>query len=300
MVLYPIGLDMELEKAHKTFIQSLKTLDRSASTVIAYQKDLEQLIEHLYKQGLNTIAEVELVHLKNFMEGLAQKDYTPKSISRKTNATKTFFRYLQIEGHITSNPSDELKHPRLESKAPRILSRLEYGGLRDAAKNDTRTYAIIEVLLQTGVRIDELSKINLEDFVIKDEKTGILVIPEKRGHTRREIPLNHAVISAVKAYLDEERPKSVKSNYLFITKTGNPLLVRNIRSSITKYFAQAGIKNAKINDLRHTFVAFHLTQGVNISYLSKIAGHKRISTTEKYLEYVERDDITEKHELSTL
>ena len=300
MVLYPIGLDMELEKAHKTFIQSLEALDRSASTVIAYQKDLEQLIEYLYKQGLNTIAEVKLVHLKSFMEGLAQKDYTPKSISRKTNATKTFFRYLQTEGHITANPSDELKHPRLESKAPRILSRLEYGGLRDAAKNDNRTYAIIEVLLQTGIRIDELSKVSLEDFVIKDEKTGILIIPEKRGHARREIPLNHAVISAVKAYLDEERPKNVKSNYLFITKTGNPLLVRNVRSSITKYFAQAGIKNAKINDLRHTFVAFHLTQGVNISYLSKIAGHKRISTTEKYLEYVERDDIAEKHELSTL
>lgn len=300
MVLYPIGLDMELEKAHKTFIQSLKDLDRSASTVIAYQKDLEQLIEHLYKQGLNTIAEVELVHLKNFMDGLAQREYTPKSISRKTNATKTFFRYLQIEGHIVSNPSDDLKHPKLESKAPRILSRLEYGGLRDAAKNDSRTYAIIEVLLQTGVRIDELSKINLDDFVIKDDKSGTLIIPEKRGHARREIPLNHAVISAVKAYLDEERPKTTKSKYLFITKTGNALLVRNIRSSITKYFAQAGIKSAKINDLRHTFVAYHLTQGVNISYLSKLAGHKRISTTEKYLDYIDRDDIAEKHELGIL
>jgi site-specific recombinase XerD len=300
MVTYSIGLDMELEKAHKTFIQSLKTLDRSASTVIAYQKDLEQLIEYLSKQGLNNIAEVKLVHLKNFMESLAQKDYTAKSISRKTNATKTFFRYIQVEGHITSNPSDDLKHPKLESKAPRILSRLEYGGLRDAAKNDIRTYAIIEVLLQTGVRIDELSKINLEDFVIKDEKSGILVITEKRGHAKREIPLNHAVISAVKVYLNEERPKNVKSSYLFITKTGNPLLVRNIRSSITKYFAQAGIKNAKINDLRHTFVASNLAQGVNISYLSKIAGHKRISTTEKYLEYIERDNLSEKHELSIL
>lgn len=300
MILYPIELDMELEKSHKTFIQSLKDLDRSASTVIAYQKDLEQLIEHLYKQGLNTIAEVELVHLKNFMDGLANKDYTPKSISRKTNATKTFFRYLQIEGYIETNPSDDLKHPKLETKAPRILSRLEYGGLRDAAKNDVRTYAIIEVLLQTGVRIDELSKIKLEDFVTKDDKNGTLVIPEKRGHVRREIPLNSAVISAVKNYLDEERTKNTKSEYLFITKTGNPLLVRNIRSSITKYLSQAGIKNAKINDLRHTFVAHHLSQGVNISLLSKIAGHKRLSTTEKYLEYVERNEIIEKHELGVL
>lgn len=275
-------------------------MDRSESTIVAYQKDLEQLIEHLYKKGVNTIHEVATSHLQDFMAQLADNSYTPKSISRKTNATKTFFKYLHTEGHIEENVSDQLKHPKIESKAPRILSRLEYGALRDAAKNDIRTYAIIEVMLQTGIRIDELSKVRIEDFIIKDDKTGTLVIPEKRGHTRREIPLNHAVISAVKEYLEEERPKNVISDYLFITKTGNPLLVRNIRSAITKYFAQAGIEDAKINDLRHTFVAYHLTQGVSISYLSKIAGHKRVSTTEKYLEYVERDVVIEKLELGVL
>jgi site-specific recombinase XerD len=291
---------MELEKAHDKFIKSLKDMDRSESTVVAYQKDLEQLIEHLYKKGINTITEVATEHLQGFMAHLADNNYTPKSISRKTNATKTFFKYLHNEGHLEENVSEQLKHPRIESKAPRILSRLEYGALRDAAKNDIRTYAIIEVMLQTGIRIDELSKVRAEDFIIKDDKTGTLVIPEKRGHARREIPLNHAVISAVKEYLTEERPKNVKSDYLFITKTGNPLLVRNIRSAITKYFAQAGIEDAKINDLRHTFVAYHLAQGVSISYLSKIAGHKRVSTTEKYLEYIERDVIVEKLELGTL
>ncbi len=291
---------MELEHAHEKFIKSLKDMDRSDSTVVAYQKDLEQLIEHLYKQGVNSVEEVEIVHLQSFMTQLATNNYTPKSISRKTNATKTFFKYLNQEGHIEENVSDKLKHPKIESKAPRILSRLEYGALRDAAKNDSRTYAIIEVMLQTGIRIDELSKVRMEDFVIKDDKNGTLIIPEKRGHTRREIPLNHAVISAVKDYLENERPANVKSDYLFITKTGNPLLVRNIRSAITKYFAQAGIEDAKINDLRHTFVAHHLTQGVSISYVSKLAGHKRVSTTEKYLEYIERDVVVEKLELGVL
>ncbi len=291
---------MELDKAHEKFIKSLKEMDRSDSTVVAYQKDLEQLIEHLYKQGVAKANEVEIEHLQSFMTQLASNSYTPKSISRKTNATKTFFKYLHQEGHIEDNVSEKLKHPKIVSKAPRMLSRLEYGALRDAAKNDVRTYAIIEVMLQTGIRIDELSKTKTEDFIIKDDKNGTLVVPDKRGHARREIPLNHAVIIAVKNYLDNERPTNVKSEYLFITKTGNPLLVRNIRSAITKYFAQAGIEDAKINDLRHTFVAYHLTQGVSISYLSKLAGHKRVSTTEKYLEYIERDVIVEKLELGTL
>ncbi|MEK9178691.1 MAG: tyrosine-type recombinase/integrase, partial [Patescibacteria group bacterium] len=68
--------------------------------------------------------------------------------------------------------------------------------------------------------------------------------------------------------------------------SGKPFLIRNIRTSIERYFRLAEIKNAKVNDLRHTFVAHHLKHGVSLVLLSKILGHKRVSTTERYLEYV--------------
>jgi integrase/recombinase XerC/integrase/recombinase XerD len=71
-----------------------------------------------------------------------------------------------------------------------------------------------------------------------------------------------------------------------VTKSGKPFLVRNIRTAIERYFRLAEIENAKVNDLRHTFVAHHLKHGVSLVLLSKILGHKRISTTERYLEYV--------------
>ena len=90
---------------------------------------------------------------------------------------------------------------------------------------------------------------------------------------------------ALKHYL-EIRPKS-GDDTLFVTKTGRPLLVRNIRTAIDRYFKLAGIKNAKVNDLRHTFVAHHLMSGTSLVLVSKLAGHKRLATTEKYLNLIQ-------------
>ena len=300
---------VKLDEAHKNFIEHLKSLGRSRSTVVAYEKDTAQLIDFLYKSGVNEVGGVEIIHLEGFMTNLADKDYTKKSISRKTNSTKTFFRFLMDAGHAIVNVADQLKHPKVETKAPRILSRLEYGALRDAAKEDVRTFAIVEVLLQTGIRISELANIKLEDIEFDETESGKsgsgaqikgnLKIPELSSHKSREVPLNKAAVDAIKKYL-AERPNIEKAKYLFITKTGNPLLVRNIRATITRFFKEAGIENAKVNDLRHTFVAHHLAHGANLLKVSKIAGHKRISTTERYLEHIERQTDEEKADLGVL
>lgn len=291
---------IKLDIAHKSFIQNLKDQSRSNSTVIAYKKDLEQLIDFLYKQGVNLVHEIETKHLEDFMKTLFEKNYTNKSISRKTNSTKTFFRYLHVEGHITVNVADSLKHPKVAIKAPRILSRLEYGALRDATKDDPRTSAIVELLLQTGIRISELADVLMEHIELdKNSGNGKLFIPKRGRHEARTIPLNKAAVEALSKYL-EEKPSVEKGKHLFITKTGNPLLVRNIRATLARFFDGAGIENATVNDLRHTFVAHHLAQGTSLLTLSKIAGHKRISTTERYLEYIEKKTETEKSDLGVL
>ncbi|MFA6981545.1 MAG: tyrosine-type recombinase/integrase [Patescibacteria group bacterium] len=289
---------IQLDVAHKKFIDKLQTLGRSSSTLVAYGKDIEQLLEYLSKSGVNTVNEARLEHLEGFMKKLSDEGYTNKSISRKTNSTKTFFKYLLEEGHIEKVVSEDLKHPKVAVKAPRILSRLEYRALRDAARDDVRSSAIVEVLLQTGVTISELAGMKVEHLLL-DSKT--LYIPKRNAKETRTVPLNDAVISSLRAYLEKGRISQRPSEYVFITKTGNPLLVRNIRSTIDRYFRLAGVEKAKVNDLRHTFLAHHLTQGVSLGFLSKVVGHKRISTTERYLDYVERDEnMTEKSELGEL
>ena len=295
----------KLELTHKKFIEVLKSENKSDSTVVAYNKDIEQIVTFLAKQGIENVEDMDIKHLEAFMNSLATQNYTPKSISRKTNAARTFIKYLTKEGYLIEDISSQLKHPKLETKAPRILSKLEYRALRDGARDDNRSYAMIEVLLQTGATISELAGIKLENLDLKVE-TGSVFIPKKNNREERTVPLNKSVVEAINKYVKDSRPKvnlpaqSVKSTNLFITKTGRPLLIRNIRSTIDRYFRIAGVENAKVNDLRHTFVAHHLENGVNMLYLSKVAGHKRVSTTERYLQYIKKPEKMEKTELGIL
>ncbi len=274
---------ISLSDARQQFIGHLKGRSRSSATILAYSKDIEQLVDHLKQQGVEdpTLAGTE--HLQLFMNKLAKEGYSAKSISRKTNSTKTFFKYLKSSNLISTDPATQLEHPDFENKPPRILSKLEYRALRDAARGDIRISAIIELLLQTGIRIGELAKLTLDDIFLDGDNPHIYIRPLE-GSTERDVPLNRPAIEALQRYV-AIRPKT-PSKALFVTKTGRPLLVRNIRTAIDRYFKMAGITGAKVNDLRHTWVAHHLASGTSLVMVSKLAGHKRVSTTERYLQYI--------------
>jgi site-specific recombinase XerD len=289
---------MNIEEARKQFLQHLEDVGRAPSTLIAYGKDIEQLVERMVKKGKSSVEEVTLEDLQEFMDYFSEKGYTNKTISRKTNSTKTFFSFLLDKGYVEKDVSDFLKHPKIKDTAPRILSKLEYRALRDAARNDPRTYALLELFLQAGLSISEVSGLKLEHLHL-DVEDPYLFIPARGSKLERTVPLNEVAVSALKDYLSEERPE-IESDHFFITRTGNPLLVRNIRSTINRYFEKAGVENATVNDLRHTFVAYNLKEGASIAYISKVVGHKRVSTTERYLEYIELEESGQKTELAVL
>jgi integrase/recombinase XerD len=272
---------VNLRHAHKQFVDHLKERGRSGATVLAYGKDIDQLIGFLEDLSKAEAPNVSRTDLEAFMAELRKKGYTPKSISRKTNSTKTFFRFLKINEYVTDDPASLLEHPKFETPPPRILSKLEYRALRDAARNDVRISAIIELLLQTGMRIGELAGLKVEDVNLTSQT---LYIRPFESHPERTIPLNRPALEGIKQYL-AVRAKTAEPT-LFVTKTGKPLLIRNIRTAIDRYFRLAGIKDAMVNDLRHTFIAHHLMAGTSLVVVSKLAGHKRLATTEKYLKFI--------------
>jgi integrase/recombinase XerD len=271
----PIGL----RDAHNEFKTYLKSNQKSNSTVVAYGKDIEQLISFLEELKRAQIQEVTKEDLDSFLAKLAQDGYTPKSVSRKINSTRTFYRFLKINEYLTDDPSLLVSHPKYQLAPPRMLTPTEYRALRDAARNDNRMYAVIELLLQTGIRIGELANLRLSDVT----KDSLHIAPFEK-HEERTIPLNKRAKEALDKYM-EVRPR-VTDDHLFVTKSGKPFLIRNIRTAVERYFRLAEIKSAKVNDLRHTFVSHHLKHGVSLLVLSKALGHKRLSTTERYLQYV--------------
>ena len=289
----------KLSEAHKEFIEHLKGRKRASATVLAYGKDIEQLIEFLTELAKAHVHEVSGADIKSFLAKLQSKGYTLKSVSRKLNSTKTFFRFLKIREYITDDPANLVDHPKFETKPPRILSPIEYRALRDAARDDVRIAAIIEVLLQTGIRIGELANLRTDDvFAGESGKEGQLYVRPQENRPERTVPLNKAAELALKRYL-EVRPKTA-NKALFVTKTGRPLLIRNIRTAIDRYYKRAGIAGAKVNDLRHTWVAHHLSSGASLVLISKIAGHKRLSTTERYLSLIQIPKGEEKLKLEQL
>ncbi len=271
---------LDLKAAREQFVEYLGSRRRARATIVAYAKDIEQLTQFLLNMGKKTMAEVTRDELDAFLSKLTSDNYKAKSVSRKINSIKTFFRFLKANGSISVDPAVEIEHPKYEVKPPRILTKLEYRALRDACRGDIRTYAIVEVFLQTGLRIGELAALTVPDI-----KEIELHIAAQEGHAERNVPLNKAAKEALNRYL-EIRGNKVPNKSIFITKTGKTLLIRNIRTAIDRYFRIAGIEDAKVNDLRHTFIAHHLMAGTPITTLSKIVGHKRLSTTEKYLELV--------------
>lgn len=270
---------LDLSVAQTQFVEFLGNRKRARATIVAYGKDIDQLMTFLKDMGKKDTSEVSKDELVAFLTKLGKDGYTPKSVSRKINSIKTFYRFLKSQAVVEVDPSADISHPKYEVKPPRILSKVEYRALRDSCRDDARISAVVELFLQTGIRIGELANLSLDD-IRGDE----LHISPQESHEERTVPLNKAAKVATDSYL-KIRPKT-QNRTLFVTKTGRPLLIRNIRTAIDRYFKMAGIENAKVNDLRHTFIAHHLMSGTPLTIISKLVGHKRLSTTEKYLDFV--------------
>jgi len=275
------------------FIKDLENKSRSPSTILAYRADLEQMI--FFVEGKQKIYPEQIGQeiIEAFRDSLLSQKYTPKTVSRKLNAVKTFFRYLLSEGYLTKDPSLAVAHPQIETSFPKYFSPLQYRALRDVVRDDRRVAAIVELILQTGMRISEVGNLKINN--IKADK---VTIEAYATQAERTIPLNKPAKDEVEKYL-KERPKT-DSPYLFVSKNGKPLAVRNIRAAIDRYMQKSEIVGYSVNDLRTTFIIQNLKAGVDLVLLSQVVGHKRLSTTERYLSLAEVKEPGKKQTMEEL
>ena len=270
------GPNGQLSVLVPNFINDLRSKGRSPSTILAYGSDLEQLVEYLTNKGVVLVQEIQVRDLENFRDHLLSHKYTSKSTSRKLNAVKTFFRWLKDEGFVVKDTSREVSHPKIDAPEPKYLSPIEYRAIRDIVRTDTRVAAIIELILQTGMRISEVANLKFGNM-----KRDEVIVEAYATQPERHIPLNEPAREAIESYLRERR--DTDSPFLFVSKSGKPLAIRNIRASIDRYMAKSGVAGYSVNDLRNTFIIENIKRGVDLVTISQAAGHKRLSTTERYL-----------------
>jgi site-specific recombinase XerD len=225
----------------------------SAQTRKSYHSDLVDLVAFLEERGVAKLDQVSLQDLESYQAEMDHRGYQPSTRRRRTYAIKTWFKFLHHRVIISNDIARQLIPPRSEKKEPRFLSEEEYQQLLRVCSHHPRDAAIIEVLLQTGMRLSELAKLTLGDVEIPKritrdpDNTGSVRVTRK-GRKTQVIPLNYKACQALHAYL-KVRPE-VDHEALFVTKFKDPMSPRAIQYRVQKYFKEAGIKGASVHTLR--------------------------------------------------
>jgi site-specific recombinase XerD len=255
-------------------------------TRVEYQNDLEDFIEFAEKYGVHRANDVGLSVVARYIAGLEQKGYSSLTRKRKVVTIRSFFSFLYSDGHVSTNIASKIVLPFTETTTPHVLTQVECDRLRDVCADNPRDRAIVELLLQTGIRLSELTRLTLNDIDLNESSKageaqhGFIRILGNRGKKERMIPLENKAIHALKVYLLVR--ENAGNGILFLNRFGEPVSDRGVQKILRKYLKRAGIGNASIHTLRHTFGAYHLAKGVSLKEIKLLMGHKDSRSTAIY------------------
>jgi site-specific recombinase XerD len=258
----------------------------AARTREEYRTDLADLVAFLARWGVTRLKDVGLRELEGYLAEMDRRGYKASTRKRKTYAIKTLFRFLHRQGFVRENVAARLIPPRHTPNEPRFLSREEYQRLLTVCRREPRDAAIIVLLLQTGMRVSELVGLTLSDLelparISPDPSDTGTVRVTRRGGRVETIPVNYKACQALAAWL-KVRPQ-VATERLFVTKYLTPMSKRTVQLAVTKYLAEAGIRGASAQTLRHTMATHYLAAGTDLKTVQKTLGHASEETTALYL-----------------
>src|SRR5215213_3900342 len=149
---------LTLEQAVADFLKSLAGKNRSAATVRAYQTDIYQFITWLHENNMVVLSptQVERADITDYLAYLAERKLSGVSRARKVAALREYFRHQVEHGYLAKSPLDAVETPKRERKDRTALTRDEYTAMLSYAGASARDYAILQVFLQTGLRVSEL------------------------------------------------------------------------------------------------------------------------------------------------
>lgn len=273
-----------LLKEYLVYIRVEKGL--SPRTVEAYGRDLKRWSEFIAGRGKATPCEVEREEVTMFMESLRQEGLSARSAARVASALRGFQRFLIEEGEYGSLPDSGLSPPRHGRRLPRVLSQdetrrlLEQPLARDAP--GLRDRAILETLYGTGIRISELTGLDLEDMELGEREMRVM----GKGARERVVPVGETAAVALQEYLRFGRPKMARSagqRAVFLNQRGGRLTRQGAWEVVKKYAGRVGLEERMTpHTLRHSYATHLLENGADLRYIQELLGHASISTTQIY------------------
>ena len=290
------------------FIECLRREDVSAATVRGYHYDLRHfLVWHEAVQGgatvIERLTEFDLIAYRQAMIAAGNR---PTTVNRRLDALRRLCRWAQGTGVMAADIARDLRRIRLpRNRQPLGLLDAEVHAVLRAAGVSThglarRNYALVQLMLQTGLRVGEVAALRIADISLHD-RSGCVHVRHGKGLKHREVPLNATARRAMKQYL-EERPGAIASEPLFLSGRDSALPVRSIQAVIASLARRARLSRIPVSahTLRHTFALAYLRDNPGkLVELANLLGHDSLDTTALYTRS-SRDDLAADLERSHL
>lgn len=252
------------------------------NTVMSYLKDVNLFYNFIEKDLIMVTNE----DIKRYLKELS--NLSNATISHILSSLTSFYNFLEKINVITINPTENIDHPKLDKKIPSYLTIEEITKLLDVDINnefDARNKAILELLYSTGLRISELTGLEMSNVDLDD----CIIRVMGKGRKERIIPLGDFAIDALKTYIVYYRPLLNKkgSTYIFLNNRGGILTRQFIFKIIKLECTKKGInKKVSPHTLRHTFATHLLNNGADLRIIQDLLGHENLSTTQIYTHIV--------------
>jgi integrase/recombinase XerD len=277
----------------------------SGNTIAAYRNDLGQLEDFIAGKKNGHLIQWPLINQNQVMEyilHLKSQSYAEATVARKVAAVKSFFSFLQAEGRLKANPTEQLASPKVGKMLPKPLSVQEIDELleqpaRRSTPEAKRDRAMLELMYATGLRVTELVSTDVSDVQLEGDKPYVRLLG--KGNRERQIPLLDQPVQELSEYIRFARPRLVgerDETALFVNRRGERLTRQGFWLILKGYASAAGIRGRVTpHTLRHSFATHMLRGGMDIHKVQELLGHANISTTQVYTQ-VSREHIREAYE----
>jgi len=252
----------------------------SSNTISAYRSDLYSFSEFLKTISIDDINLVKRMHINMYIKNLRSRNFSIASITRETASIKGFFKWLNENSFIKTNPALSLEPAKHPERLPKVLSVKEMNQLLDK-KMSVLDKAVFELLYAAGLRVSELTGITIPNINL----TAKYVRCMGKGAKERIVPIGSKACIAVKKYLKEReyiiKKTGCSSKYLFLNKSGSRLTRQEVYTFIHN-LGKTINKDISPHTIRHSFATHLLENGADLRVVQELLGHSDISATQLY------------------
>jgi len=273
----------------------------SPHTVVAYRRDLETYASFLEKRGVTSVGAVSRDDITAFIASLRSAGLAPSTVERKVSSVKGFHKFCVREGITENHPTARVPLPKVPERLPDVVSLDEVDRLLAQPFPDgplgLRDRAILEVLYGCGLRVSELTGLDLPDM---DLREGFVRVFGKGGK-ERAVPIAGLASTALTTYLEHARPllrgaRSIRTpagDAVFLNARGGRLSRQSVFAIVRRYGTRAGLQ-LHPHTLRHSFATHMLEGGADLRALQEMLGHADVATTQIYT-HVDRRHVREEY-----